>query len=250
MERIKALDCWQKGFLLLTAAMVLVFSLAYSATISREGFAYKDAILVPSQENGNTVYSGKIKGKQACFTVYADKTVEFRHGDKTYGPYTAKEDPTAISKEREAEFDGGEPMIGVEIRRGEEIFFRGCVKKQGDKRWIFNENGDTEAVGTIDFSTLFGDDSMEPSVSAILNLMAGPKLEHKGNWDIWFCGVFLCIFTAVSILFVDELFRWDLSFRIRNAEQAVPSEWEITSRYLGWGFMVIMAAATFIAGLW
>lgn len=83
----------------------------------------------------------------------------------------------------------------------------------------------------------------------ILNLMAGPELVHKGDWSMWFCGVFICVFTMVSILFVDELFRWHLSFHISNAEQAEPSEWEIMSRYLGWGLMVIVAAATFIEGL-
>lgn len=77
MKRIKALDCWQKGFLLLFAAMILVFSWVYYATIAREGILYRNTILVPSQENGNMLYSGEIKGERACFTVYADKTVEF-----------------------------------------------------------------------------------------------------------------------------------------------------------------------------
>ena len=55
--------------------MVLVFNILYPITIAREGFEYKNAILIPHQENGNTIYSGKIQGKQASFAVYADKTV-------------------------------------------------------------------------------------------------------------------------------------------------------------------------------
>ena len=64
-------------------AMIIVFTMLYPITIARVGFAYKDAILVPNYENNSTVYSGKIQGKQANFTVYEDKTVLFQYDDKT-----------------------------------------------------------------------------------------------------------------------------------------------------------------------
>lgn len=260
MERIRCLDRYQKGILILLAAMVLVFTAAYTVATARNGFAYKGAILVPAQENGNTVYSGKIKGERARFTVHADKTVDFQYGDKAYGPYTAREDPTAISEELAAEFDWGVHLTGIELRKGEEIFFRGSVAKFEDRRRLFNENGslEIESLG-IDISAspdaiLLDErgnviDQMEPSASAILNLMAGPELVHKGEWGAWFGGVCVCIFTVVSILFADELFRWDLSFRIRDVERAEPSEWEMTSRYLGWVLMAVVALILFVSGL-
>lgn len=43
--------------------MTLLFFAIYAVTISRVGFKYVDTILVPGQEKGNTVYSGKIKGQ-------------------------------------------------------------------------------------------------------------------------------------------------------------------------------------------
>ena len=73
------------------AIMVLLFAAIYSRSISKEGFYYKDAILVPQQDNGTTIYSGKLKGKQAVFTVSEDKTVTFQHGDELYGTYAVKE---------------------------------------------------------------------------------------------------------------------------------------------------------------
>lgn len=75
MERVKGLGRYQKGVLLFMVIMVLVFTILYPVTISREGFAYKNAILVPNHEDGRTVYSGKIQGRQAGFTVLAYKTV-------------------------------------------------------------------------------------------------------------------------------------------------------------------------------
>ena len=47
MERIKALDYRQKWILLILAVMVLVFSVLYPVTMSRVGYSYRDAILVP-----------------------------------------------------------------------------------------------------------------------------------------------------------------------------------------------------------
>ncbi len=253
MERIKALDRYQKVVLIFITAMVLVFTVVYSTTIARVGFSYKDEILVPSQENGTTVYSGKIKGKQARFTVFADKTVEFQYSDKTYGPYTAKEDETAIPENNEF----GEYMTGVELRKGEEILFRGGMVDQVEYRWLYNEDGSLEVAG-ISYVTGAGIeideygngvDSIEPSAGAVLTLMAGPELTHKGDWIAWGAGVFICMITAISILFADELFYWNLSFRIRSAERAEPSEWEIASRYISWTILPILTLILFAIGL-
>ena len=85
MQRIKNLHGYQKGLLLLLLAMVLVFAVVYHMTIARVGVLYQNAIFVPAEENGVTVYSGKLRGKQAEFTVSADKTVSFRCDGQTYG---------------------------------------------------------------------------------------------------------------------------------------------------------------------
>ncbi|MDE7052461.1 MAG: hypothetical protein K2O92_06010 [Lachnospiraceae bacterium] len=253
MERIKRLDNYQKGVLLVITIMVLVFTAAYFVIASKKGFEYKDAILIPKQENGNTIYSGKIKGKQASFTVYADKTTEFKYGDKTYGPYTVKEDPSAIPENSGM----GDDITGIEFRCGEEIIFRGGVASSGGYTLLYNENGELE----LDFSvsvhngTVIDEngnviDQMKPSISTILGLMAGPVLTHKGEWPAWFAGVFICIIIVISILFADELFRWKLSFAIRNADRAEPSDLEITGRYFSWTIMPGLAMIIFIMGIW
>ena len=255
MEKIKSLNHYQKGVLIFMIAMALVFAAVYSMTISRVGFEYKDTILVPSQENGSTVYSGKIKGKQARFTVSEDKTVVFQHGDKTYGPYTAKEDPAAIPKDEEMT----EYMTGVELRQGEDILFRGGILDFADSYWLYNEDG-TPNSDNFGFSYTTGDgierdengnaiDPVEPSIFTILELMNDPVLTHKGEWLAWFGGVFICILNAALILFADELFRWNLAFQIRNADYAEPSDWEIAGRYVSWTVLPIVALVIFIVGL-
>ena len=253
MEKIKSLNRYQKGVLIFMIAMALVFAVIYPMTISQVGFEYKNTILVPSQEDGSTVYSGKIQGKQAHFTVSKDKTVVFQYGDKTYGPYTAKEDPTAIPRNKEM----AEYMTGMELRQGGDILFRGGVLETGDSYWLYNEDGTLDNFG---FSYVTSDgierdengdviDSVEPSAATILELMNAPELTHKGEWFAWFGAVFICVLNTISILFADELFRWSLAFRIRNVDHAEPSDWEIAGRYIGWTVLTIMALVLFIMGL-
>lgn len=253
MEKIKNLNLYQKGVLIFMIVIVITFFVLYSMTISRVGFEYKDTILVPNQENGSTVYSGKIKGQQARFTVSEDKTVVFQHGDKTFGPYTAKEDPTAIPKDEEM----AEDMIGVELLQGDSILFRGGVWKFGDEYWLYNEDGTINNFG-VTYVTSDGIerdengnaiDPVEPSVSTILDLMNDPKLTHKGEWLAWFGAVFICVLNSLSILFADELFRFNLIFQIRNVDSAEPSDWEIAGRYISWTVLPIMALVIFIMGL-
>ena len=253
MERIKCLNYYQKGLLLLMTAMMLVFAVLYPVTISRVGFEYKGMILVPSQENGNTVYSGKIQGKQAHFTVSEDKSVVFQYGKKIYEPYTIKEDATAIPKNEEM----AEYMMGVELRQGEDILFRGGVLDTGNFYWLYSEDGtlDNVAISYVGSDGIERDkngniiDPVEPSASTILELMNNPELKHKGKWFVWFVAVFICVLNAVSILFADELFRWNLAFQIRNVDHAEPSDLEIAGRYIGWTVISIMALVIFIMGL-
>lgn len=253
MERIKELNRFQKGVLLLSVMIVLIFTAVYPMTISRVGFAYKGAILVPSQENDSMVYSGKVRGKPARFTVSADKTVTFQYSDQTYGPYTATEDPTAIPEDNSI----AQNMTGVELCCGQEIFFRGGIRNYGERRLVFYEDGSSADIrvtvvagnGTEVYENGKRVDPMEPSAVDILDLMAGPTLTNKGEWTGWFYGVLLCGLTVISVLFADELFRAGLFFQIQNADQAEPSEWEIASRYVSWVILPILALAIFIMGL-
>lgn len=92
-------------------------------------------------------------------------------------------------------------------------------------------------------------DPVEPSHAVILDLAYDPELTHKGSFTPWFLGVLLCIFTAVSILYADELFRWSMSFHIRDADRAEPSDWELASRYIAWVLIPIITLVVFYMGL-
>lgn len=243
MDRIIELGRYQMILLLLMAVMILAFTVIYPIVTARSGFLYEGTILVPSEEDGCTVYSEKIYGTAATFTVSADKTVIFQYGNTVYGPYTVKEDPTAIPKDSDLQTQ----MTGIELRCGGEIVFRGGVVNSGDWRMLYNEDGSFDLLRSI--TATMSDGTMEPSVSTILDLMDGPALTHKGTWLGWFGGVLICVIAALAMLFADELFRWNASFLVRNAEEAEPSDWEIAGRYITWTALPVMAAVIFILGL-
>lgn len=247
MERIKALDYRQKWILLIMGVMVLVFSVLYPVTLARVGFSYRDTILVPGDKNGTTVYSGKIQGEAASFTVTQDKTVTFQYGVFTYGPYTVKEDSQAAPESG----DLADTLSGVEIWRQNSRLFRGGVRKLDQNGWLlYNENGTLYNIETeIIFSGDNSAEQMEPSLSTILDLTMGPELTHKGHWLPWVLGILLCVINAVSILYADELFRFWLSFRIESPELAEPTDWEIMGRYFGWVVATIGILVVFILGL-
>lgn len=250
--RIRALGKYQKAVLAVAVLLVLVFSVLYPVTMGREGYLYRGALLTPGQEEGGTVYTGTVNGVQARFTVAPDRAVAFQYGEAAYGPYTAAEDPSAIPES--ADMSG---LTGVELRKGEEVIFRGGVVQQGNTLWLYHENGDLENGGiTITTSagvTLDEDgnvaDPNEPSLSTILELMGGPALTHKGDWLPYLLGVFLCTVTAVTILFADELFRFQLSFRVRDVENAEPTDLELFGRYVAWTVLPMAALVIFALGL-
>ena len=147
MERIKNLNFYQKGTILLMLLMSVIFAVIYPMTISRMRYLYNDTILVPKDENGNVI------------------------------------------------------------------------------------------------------DPMEPSAGTIYELMNTPELTHKGEGLVWFGGVCICILNILSVLFADELFRWNLMFQIQNVEDAKPSEWQIAERYISWTVLALVALIVFIIGL-
>lgn len=255
MKRLRCLNAYQKLLLLLMTLMLLLFAVLYFITVHRVGFAYQGTILVPGQEHGDTVYSGKLRGKPVRFSVSADKSVVFQYGDESYGPYTARKDASAIpDTELQAAL-----MTGVELCQGDTILFRGGVLPVDKDTWVlYSEDGTWNDGLTISAVTQDGTildengnavDPVQPSVQALLQLMKGPTLTHKGTWLAWLGAAVLCLLNALSMLFADELFRFDMIFQVRDPERSEPSAWRIAERYIIWTVVTILSLVILIVGL-
>lgn len=253
-QKIKDLNWYQKGILLLLLVLIPVYAVIYHVSISRVGVLYNDKIFVPAEESGATVYSGRLDGKPAEITVTNDKTaVTFRCGDTVYGPYTIEEDPSALA---DIEFCPSD-MRGVALYDGETLLFRGGFWPSGEFTQLYRADGSPDlqmglyAVENGVWKDADGNvvDPMKPDAADILRIALAPELTHKGDWLVWFGAVCISLLNAATILYADELFRWNLSFQIQNAEDVEPSEWEMLSRYLGWTVLTVLAFIVYILGL-
>lgn len=252
MKRIKSLNGYQKGVLIFTLAIALIFSVIYPCTLLRNGYPYRGKILVPAQVNGNTVYSGRIDGEEVRFVVSDHNTLHFQCGDSSYGPFTVEEDPSAIKDDDEL----ADYRKGVVVREGDEILFRGGVMEFEDGFWFYLEDG-TSVVKTThsaddgEIQDENGDpvEKWKPTIDTIYDLLNGPELVHRGEGKYWFYGIIICLINVVGLLFADEIYYINISFMVRNAEIAEPSGWEIGFRYFAWTALAICALAIFVTGL-
>lgn len=236
MKRFRNLDRYPKIILSALLIMAVVFTGIYGITTSRVGFLHNDKIFVPRQENGVTLYEARAEGQDCVFTV-TDDTVTFAWGPKTYGPYTLREDPTAIPDDHSI----ASAMTGIEILDGSKVFFRGGVTDEQEDFWLVSEDGDFPLTMIVTMSDGMEYDSngnpidhMKPTPRQIVSLLRGPELTHKGQWQVYGMMLFISLLVALSVLFADELFYLSLAFRVRDAEYAEPSDWEIASRFISW----------------
>lgn len=253
-QRIRNLEGYQKAILLAMAAMVLVFSVVYLLTVRRVGYLYQGTILVPTQEDGATVYTGSIRNTAAQFRV-TENQVTFRYGDTQYGPYTMESDPTAVPSQQDSE----EGFVGIEIRDKGKVVFRGGVQKLQDHYFFIHSDGSSDlhnlyyedAVTGVVYNAETGEvyDRMAPTIRDIYALLTTPPLSHKGEGMAWLAGVVICIVNAATLLFADELFHWKMTFLLRNAEGAEPSDWQLGQRFIGWAALGILALVVFVLGL-
>ncbi len=249
MESIKEMTWFQSGILLLLVAMVLVFAVVYAITTSQVGYAFRDEILVPGQENGTAVYTGEIQKQHTVITV-SNNTVTLKFGNQSYGPYTLREDPTAIPKD--VEFAGA--VTGLEIRRGEELFFRGAKEITEGSLRLIEDSGSplTQFFASTDHNTSYTDRygntvySIEPTAHEIVELLDSPELTHKGSWGGWFWGLVICLVTAATVIFAEEIFYFTMSLRVEDAYGLEPSGLTVVSRNIGWALMSILAFAVFM----
>ena len=251
INRFRSLDKYQKCIIIAMAVTAVIFAVLTGKAVFRKGISFRDTILTKTEENGSTIYSGTRNGYATSITILPDSGIVYRYGKKEFGPYYVELNNSLLDP-------GVSPNdeTGYEIREGDKVIFRGSVRDTGASLLFYNENGDFEAFGNTYIETngvviMDGKviDQDEPTKAELIGISRGLPTTHKGNFGFWFAGVIVCMLNVFSILYADEIFRFYLSFRIDNAEDAVPSDWEITSRYLGWLFMFIPIIMFFALGL-
>lgn len=239
MTKFRDMTHFQRVMLLLCAGIPLLFAALTAVITARVGISYQNSILVPRTEGSVTYYEGKVDGEEAVLTVAQDGTITYRWGDTVYGPYTFREDPTAIPESRRGQ---GEHATGLEIRRGDSVRFRGCYEGFGDTWWLLWENG-------LAYSLESAGDVHEPTPRDLVGLWRGPELTHRGSWPLWATGLLITGLAAVTVLFADKMIRREIAYTVREPEKAEPSEWLMLRPKIGAVFFFALALFAFVTAL-
>ena len=241
------MDLFRKGLLLLLAVAIPLFAVVTAVQCSRVGIEYENVFLRRTENDGVIQYAGRKSGEDSVFTVCPDGRVEYRWGEYAYGPYQVVEDPTAVPEE--FQYSG----TGVEIRRDDEVIFRGCrfsdmlFDEDGEPFWEIRAYGHV-SDGTIvaeDGQTVSQEEYHAPGFSTLVQVVLEPELTHKGNVGLYLAVTFLALLNLVQILFPEALFKLSLLGRIRSIDidDAEPSSFYIAMEHIEW---VVLAGACLI----
>lgn len=252
--------------ILIQAFLILLFLILYLTVGRQQVIQYRDETLRCRADGENVIYTGKINGEKAVFTVSPGPVVEYRLGDTLYGPYTIVFDSTAIPDAEDLPWNStsAADLVGVEVWNGETRLFRGAyhdVNISGSTSSFYLvdaqgeiSSGDETVFGLVSstngYAEVYGyTHKAEPGAYSILKIATGAGVEQRSSSGMFWLGALFCVVNAVSLLYADALFRWNLRFKIRRVEDAEPSDWEIFSRWVGWIGITITALVCFIIGL-
>lgn len=248
--RFTQLSIGQKVLVLIQAGMLLLFLILYLTVGRMQYIDFRGDHLRFTTEEQTRIYSGQVDHKDVSITVSPDRSIRFRLDGTEYGPYTIVENPTAVP-------DGGDGdlllmdaalLTGIEVRDGnKEVYFRGgyyAPDSDMNVFFLYDESGYLVSTYTFGLSA-----TAEPQPEEILDIVLDPDPAPRGHAYGFLLGALFNLATVLMILYADEMFRYSLRFRIENAEDAEPSEWELFSRWIGWFAFTGCALVLYIMGL-
>ena len=251
--RWNEMDLLRRGLLILLVTAIPLFAVVTAVQCSRMGLEYGSAFLRRTETDGVIQYAGRENGRDSVFTVGPDGRVEYRRGEETYGPYTVREDPSAAPEPSMGDSYVPEGLTGVEVRRGDEVLFRGGWDPDPNNWYsLYDENG--EAIPGLSFSaalsngTVIGPDGEvitkreqhEPTAAGLLRVALAPELVHRGSWRIYALATLLAVVDIGYIPSYREMFYLDMIFTVKDPENAEPSDLYVFNSLLG---MILVAAA-------
>lgn len=254
LERWRELDWFRRGMVSALAVMMVGFALANFFAAAREGVEYQGVLFLLKREGETCRYTGKVRGRPAEFVVRPDGTAEYCWGDYVYGPYQVEKLPSA----------GGQAagLPGVEIRRGEEVLFRGGYhdgssfmlipedeRYETDWLWMPEIQWSTGTIVYKDGRELTERDLHEPGLTTLAGLVLSPRLVHRGSLPYYLLATLVALFDMFQICCSDRVFRQSARWYVKNPEAAEPSEEYMVGERLSWGIVTIMTIILYCVGL-
>lgn len=227
--------------------LLVLFTVLYLTLGMQWGLVWKGEFFHQIREGETLTYRGKWAKFKTEVTVSPEGALTFRVDGVEYGPYQVRFDPEAaeIKGDWEGPVDGG-----VVVSQGERELYRGAYYATGLQihpvmLCAAGEPGNVSQVAEV------GDNYQKVylSVDNLVYFALGEGLTHRGMWYGYAAGTFFAVMGIVSLLFADRRFRWSLSWYIRDAEKAEPTDYQLTMRSILGGFLFFSALFLYWMGL-
>ena len=253
MEKLKAkwleMNLYRRILLAVMVAEIMGFLIANVIAANRPGLEYGGTLLYPRMERETQIYEGTVDGEPAQFVVSPEGEVSYQWGDFSYGPWQVSRDPTAVP-------DGFRGETGLEIRRGDEVVFRG-IYNPGSSNLLIDENGEpvwdmtfsVESSGGgaalyVDGREVTREEQHQPSLGALARIVLAPELTHRGSLLLWFVVTLIALMNTLQLCFPGFFFRLSLWGHVRNIDDAEPSDFYIVAERLEW--LILALACLFL----
>lgn len=276
-EKWSAMPFYRQAMLAATVGLMVLFAVLYLIMGRQNGLEYGNDFYKLKAQGDARVYTGvdhgqrdfistqSGEGKKTVYTVCKTPDgyrVECQIEGQEFGPYQVTEFPRSDVPAvlTDLPLEGG---LEIKNTATGELLFRGGYWQNSGYVFLVNENAKTEADGNAALTDKLTVGSVSlfdyappipeegPSCDDLVRFTLGAEanMTHKGDWMYYALALLAAVFNAASLLYAEELFIFHMSFRVAEPERVEPSEWELFTRHVGWGVLLLLELILLFTGL-
>ena len=223
--------------LLVNAVMAAAFLFIY---LAMDGYIcrYQDVLFDVTESEGSYTYSGEMDGTLIEFIASPDNTFSYFINGEDQGTFTVSEDPSAAPESDLLVSDT--ILTGVEIRKDDEIFFRGGFYRYSSGLLLIDEN----------LTPSSGPESPdEPSAHTVLFLARFGESVRHGSWILYIVALSFVALIFFTAFFDEPFFRAHMALTKDEREHTKVPTYRKVLRWIFWSALTLGALSLFIFGL-
>lgn len=238
---------FQKILLAVLAGMLVFSGVLMAVFRTHPGVLFEGSLLKITEQEGQTIYSGKARGTPVSIAVTRptnfETDVEFTIGADIHDVCQV------FYPTQPVETESGYTVNGIRITKNGETLFEGGYDLDAESFGWYKANGEWAFLPPAGIQVSgSGVDPWryyETTANQAARFAFGPETAAHGDPALFALAVFLTAFAAVYVLFWRTFFRW----RHWAARDPEPSEGYLYFEQIGWVVLTVMIAVMYLIAL-